>query len=362
MRTRPQPIDVLVAALTLVACLVIQTGRTGATAPGTSLLDWTAVILPCVPLLWRSQWPPAVFGAVIALIGLGGALGARTPAIFLIPLVALYAVARHRPARPAWAAVTVTILAGLVTRPGWTAFIAVSVVIVAIAVIGINQRTRQAYLTALEADRDQRARLAVADERTRIAREMHDVVAHHLTVMVALSEGAAAAPQQATPVMTQVAVTGRQALAEMRRLVGVLRDDGGRTPQPGLGQLDELIDQVRGAGLDVTLTREGQPKAWGPGAELTIFRIVQEALTNTLKHVGPGAGVQVRLAYGPDEATIDVVDDGGGRVAREPGPADRHGLIGMAERAAAYGGRVDAGPREGAGWRVHARLRIKEAV
>jgi signal transduction histidine kinase len=361
---RPQPFDILVATLVVAACLIIQTGRTGATATGTTWLDWSAVTVPCVPLLWRSRWPLTVFWLVVALIGLGGLLGARTPAIFLVPLVAVHAVARHREARHTWTTVAVTVLAGFLNRPAdaaaWTGLGVVTVVTVAIAVIGVNQRTRQRYLTALEADRDQRARLAVAEERARIAREMHDVVAHHLTVMVALSEGAAAAPPQAPPLMTQVAATGRQALAEMRRIVGVLREGGDRAPQPGLDQLDELVEQVRQAGLRVTLTRQGPVVAWGPGAELTIFRIVQEALTNTIKHVGPGAGVQITLAYAPGEATIDVVDDGGGRVARPPGPADRHGLIGMAERAAAYGGRVEAGPREGAGWRVRARLRLPE--
>ncbi|MBM2616618.1 hypothetical protein JIG36_13720 [Actinoplanes sp. LDG1-06] len=458
---RRAAMDALVAVLTAVACLVIQTGRTGATSPGTSWLDWLAAVVPCVPLLWRSRWPVAVFWGVCALIGLGGLLGARTPAIFLVPLVALFAVARNRSAVHTWSAVGFTVLAGLLGRPedstAWTGFAAVSVVTVAVALIGINQRTRQAYLSALEEhalrleiERDQRARLAVADERARIAREMHDVVAHHLTVMVALSEGAAAsvpaAPGRAATVMTQVSATGRQALTEMRRIVGLLREGGvlsesgaageggavsensavsnsgelheddavhedgvvsnggavsngsavselptglsrpsgpsgsggnrpaengngglggigagaDRGPQPGLGDLDALVDRVRRAGPRVTLVREGAAGAWGPAAGLTVYRIVQEALTNTLKHVGTRVGVEVRLVFGPGSAEISVVDDGGGAVAREPEPANRHGLVGMAERAAAYGGRVEAGPRPGAGWRVHVRLEFDE--
>ena len=195
--------DVPVAALVLVACLVIQTGRTGATETGDRWLDWVAVTVPCLVLFGRNRWPVQAFAAVFVLVGVGGLLGVRTPGIFLVPLVALYAVARHRPARYAWVAVAVTVLAGFLAGPadpaGWTGFAAVTVITVAIAVIGINQRTRQAYLTALEdqarrleVERDQRDRLAVAAEQARIAREMHDVVAHHLTVMVALSEGAAA--------------------------------------------------------------------------------------------------------------------------------------------------------------------------
>src|SRR5262249_49944177 len=156
-------------------------------------------------------------------------------------------------------------------------------------------------------DRDQQAQLAVATERTRIAREMHDIVAHNLAVIVALADGAAAtattAPQRAADVMQQVSTTGRQALGEMRRPVGLLRDgkqdadaEGRvREPQPGLDDIDRLVEQIRAAGVQVALTREGVPGSWGPGAGLAVYRIVQEALTNTLKHAGPRAAAQVRL-------------------------------------------------------------------
>ncbi|MBU2665333.1 ATP-binding protein [Actinoplanes bogorensis] len=369
--------DVPVAALVLVACLVIQTGRTGATQTGDRWLDWVAVTVPCLALFWRNRWPVPVFAAVLGLVGLGGALGVRTPGIFLVPLVALYAVARHREARTAWVAVAVTVLAGFLTGPvgpaGWTGFAVISVITVAIAVIGINQRTRQAYLTALEdqahrleVERDQRARLAVAAEQARIAREMHDVVAHHLTVMVALSEGAAAsvpaAPDRASTVMTQVAATGRQALTEMRRIVGLIRRDapGERTPPPGVDDLDTLIEQVRRAGMRVTVVREGRKGLWGAGAELAIHRIVQEALTNTIKHAGPGVAVEVRLSFGPESAEITVTDDG--TATPDEARGEKHGLVGMAERAAAFGSRVEAGPRAGGGWRVHTRLDLGKAA
>jgi signal transduction histidine kinase len=308
----------------------------------------------------------------MALLAGAHSLGAQSPAALFVPLIALHAVARYRPARYVWPAVAGTILPGLGTRidasTAWGAFVAVAAIAVATALVGMNQRTRQAYLSELEsrADRlaresDQQARLAVAEERARIAREMHDVVAHHLAVMVALSDGAAAtlpaSPQRAAGVLTQVSATGRQALGEMRRLLGLLRSDAdGRAPQPGLSDLDALLDRIRAAGVRITLVREGLPGPWGPGAGLVVYRIVQEALTNTLKHAGPGASAEVRLRYTADGADIEVVDDGAGRTVPGTAGADRHGLTGMLQRATSYGGRIEAGPRTGPGWRVRAHL------
>jgi signal transduction histidine kinase len=218
----------------------------------------------------------------------------------------------------------------------------------------------------LERERDQQAKIAAAAERTRIAREMHDVVAHSLSVMVTLSEGAAlkqaAEPQRANMAMRQVSATGHQALDEMRRLLGVLRTEDDpqstedapqrRQPQPGMAQLDGLFDQVRATGLTAGLTVTGTPAAVPPGAELTVYRIVQEALTNTLKHAAGPTRVSVTIAYLTDSVTVDVHDDG---VLPEPGKAG-HGLTGMRERAAVYGGAVSAGPDPAGGWRIHARL------
>jgi len=183
-------------------------------------------------------------------------------------------------------------------------------------------------------------------------------------VMVALADGAAltatAAPERAADTMHKVSATGRQALGEMRRLLGVLRDDdAGRTPQPGLGNLDALVEQVRAAGMQVALTTEGVPGAWGPGAGLAIYRIVQEALTNTLKHAGPEASAHVRLRYRDDAADVEVSDDGAYQPAA-PALAAGHGLAGMTERAAAYGGHLEAGPRAGGGWRVHVSMRFDD--
>ncbi len=370
-RRRPRAVDAAVALGAAAACGVILTGRTGATVSPAGPLDWAAVVLLAVPLLWRRRAPVLVFWSVLVLFGVLQALGAQAPAALLVPLIALHAVARHRPARYVWPAVAATVLPGFGNRLDddrfWGAVVAVSAITMATALVGVNQRTRHAYLSELESraerlerEADQQARLAVAEERARIAREMHDVVAHHLAVMVALADGAAAtlptAPRRAAGVLTQVSATGRQALGEMRRLLGLLRSDiGGRAPQPGLDDLDALTDRIRAAGVRVTLTREGLPGPAGPGAGLVVYRIVQEALTNTLKHAGPGASAEVRLRVGPAGADIEVVDDGAGRTARRPG-GDRHGLTGMLQRAASYGGWLEAGPRTGPGWRVRAHL------
>jgi signal transduction histidine kinase len=371
-RRHPRAVDAAVALAAAAACGLILTGRTGASVTASGALDWASVALLPVPLLWRRRAPVVVFWSVLALLVGTHALGAQSPAALFVPLIALHAVARHRPARYVWPAVAGTILPGLANRTdggtAWGAFVAVSAITVATAMIGMNQRTRHAYLSALESradrlerDADQQARLAVAEERARIAREMHDVVAHHLAVMVTLADGAAAtvpaAPQRAAGVMTQVSATGRQALGEMRRLLGLLRSDvAGRTPQPGLGDLDTLVDRIRAAGVRVALVREGVPGGWGPGAGLVVYRIVQEALTNTLTHAGPGASAEVRLRCRAEGADIEVVDDGAGRTARPPAGAGGHGLTGMVQRATSYSGWVEAGPRTGAGWRVRAHL------
>ncbi|HXL90124.1 MAG TPA: histidine kinase [Streptosporangiaceae bacterium] len=191
---------------------------------------------------------------------------------------------------------------------------------------------------------------------------MHDVVAHSLSVMVTLSEGAAlkqaAEPERAFAAMRQVSATGRQALDEMRRLLGVLRTEDippeGRQPQPGMAQIGGLIEQVRATGLTASLTITGAPADMPPGAGLTVYRIVQEALTNTLKHAASPTRVTVAIDCRPGSVTVDVHDDGvlGGPEAGAAG----HGLTGMRERAAVYDGTVSAGPVPVGGWHVRARL------
>ncbi|WP_407550806.1 sensor histidine kinase [Streptomyces sp. Pv4-95] len=269
-----------------------------------------------------------------------------------------------------------------VDRPLWEvgAYTALLTVPFVLAwVLGDSIRTRRAYwaqleekAARLEKEREAQSRIAVAAERARIARELHDVVAHNVSVMVVQADGAAyvldAAPEQARQALETISGTGRQALAEMRRLLGVLRtgekSEGGEyVPQPGVEQLSDLIDQVRGAGLPVDFRVEGEPQPLPSSVELTAYRIVQEALTNTRKHGGPDVGATVRLEYKDEDLDLLVEDDGRGAQHElyEEGGADGlgHGLIGMRERVGMVGGRLEAGPRQGGGFRVSAVLPLK---
>ncbi|MFI9392927.1 sensor histidine kinase [Streptomyces bauhiniae] len=248
-------------------------------------------------------------------------------------------------------------------------------------VLGDSMRTRRAYFAQLEEraarlekEREAQAKVAVAAERARIARELHDVVAHNVSVMVVQADGAAyvldAAPDQARQALETISSTGRQALAEMRRLLGVLRtgehqESGEYVPQPDVEQIDDLIEQCRDSGLPVDFKVEGTPRPLPSGVELTAYRIVQEALTNTRKHGGPEAGASVRLVYFDDGLGLLVEDDGKGAPHElyEEGGADGqgHGLIGMRERVGMVGGTLDAGPRPGGGFRISALLPLKPA-
>ncbi|MER6116999.1 sensor histidine kinase [Streptomyces sp. NPDC001743] len=248
-------------------------------------------------------------------------------------------------------------------------------------VLGDSMRTRRAYFdqleeraARLEREREAQSKVAVAAERARIARELHDVVAHNVSVMVVQADGAAyvmdTAPDQARQALETISGTGRQALAEMRRLLGVLRtgdapETGEYVPQPDVEQIEDLIEQVRTAGLAVDFKVEGTPRSLPSGVELTAYRIVQEALTNTRKHGGPNAGASVRLVYFDDGLGLLVEDDGRGAAHElyEDGGADGagHGMIGMRERVGMVGGTLDAGPRPGGGFRISALLPLKAA-
>ncbi|MEE4545818.1 sensor histidine kinase [Streptomyces sp. V4-01] len=245
-------------------------------------------------------------------------------------------------------------------------------------VVGDRLRTRRAYYAELEEratrlhrEREAQSKAAVAAERARIARELHDVVAHNVSVMVVQADGAAyvldATPDQAKQALATISATGRQALAEMRRLLGLLRagdDAGGEyVPQPGVDQLADLIDQVRGAGLPVRFEVAGDARPLSSGVELTAYRIVQEALTNVRKHGGDGASASVLLGFG--DAALDLLIEDDGRGARREQYAQGgqdglgQGLIGMRERIGMIGGTLDAGPRPGGGFRISAVLPLK---
>jgi signal transduction histidine kinase len=230
---------------------------------------------------------------------------------------------------------------------------------------GIYVRMRRAYLVSAlqraetaERERDSRAQVAVAAERARMAREMHDVIAHSLSVMITLNDAAAAveSPVQARDTITQASEVGRQALAEMHRMLGVLRngEPAELAPSPGADQLADLVSMVRSAGLSVELAVTGNLGTMAPTAQLALYRIVQESLTNILKHGRNVRHVVVQVIRQGPCVELQIDDDGlpGGQV---PGRAG-HGVSGMAERASLFGGQVNAGPRDGAGWRVTARL------
>jgi signal transduction histidine kinase len=333
------------------------------------------------PLLLRRRYPVAVFAVIFAVSAVQLWTGQRLESDIAL-LVAFYTVASLRSPRTAAVAALVLeagialALVGASDKNGWLlAFVLISGMTTAAGVLGIYTRTRLAYLAQLqertdrvERERDQLVELVAAEERARIAREMHDVVAHHLTVMIALSDGVAAvvstAPARAAEVMTTVSATGRKALAGTRRLLGVLRadPDAQLQPQPDISRVEALLEQVRAAGLPATITITGQHRELSSPLQLTIYRLIQEALTNTLKHAGHGARAQVRLAYTDDGVIVDVRDDGLGSAVlpdgREP---TGHGLTGMRERVAAWDGELHAGPGSPRGWVVSARLRAESA-
>jgi signal transduction histidine kinase len=237
--------------------------------------------------------------------------------------------------------------------------------------LGDMMRWRRGFYAALEEraarlerERDAQAQIAAAAERARIARELHDVVAHNVSVMVVQADGASYAldadPERARQALGAIAATGRQALAEMRSLLGVLRSAGDITaelePQPGIEQLTGLLEQARASGLLVSFTVEGVPRPLPPSAALTAYRVVQESLTNARKHGGPTVTAAVTLRFCEDGVAVTVTDDGKGTA--DPADGLGHGLIGMRERVELFGGTVSAGPRPGGGYRVAATLPV----
>ncbi|MEU0666468.1 sensor histidine kinase [Streptomyces lavendulocolor] len=328
------------------------------------------VMVASLFLLARRRSPLAVLACVLVanlslnwFSSVGQHYGAAT-------VVALYTVVRHHRAAVGAAAVAGCVAVLQFVHPGMPAPSlielapnAASALFVAGAAVAVGRWQRNA-----EAQRRLLAERAVSDERRRIARELHDIVAHHLTTMQLLAGGARAnidrSPEAAREALVALEGSGRTALREMRHLLDVLRagdeideegDEGGTTaPQPGIGDLDRIVGDSRRAGLPTSLTTEGDPRSLPPGVALTVFRVVQEALTNARKHAGDGAHVDVRVTCGAREVRVDITDDGprtGRPVARGPG----HGLMGMRERVALHGGTLRAGP-EGPGFAVRARL------
>ncbi|MFC4534351.1 sensor histidine kinase [Sphaerisporangium dianthi] len=378
-------IDVLFMAPFALLCLTAAGNIAGGPhPPGSPALGYAGYAAMCaallVPLLWRRSHPVHAF-AVIALVSFFQWLAAIQPLPANIAvLVALYCVVSAcalRWAVAAGAIVELGIVLLLLRYGTMTPFLLASgsAFMVATWIAGIYASTRRRYLEGLEEraeraerERDQQARIATAAERARIARELHDVVAHNVSVMIVQADGAGYAidgdPEQARRAMRTISSTGRQALAEMRRLVGVLRrDTAGEeeyAPQPGVAELDGLVAHTRRSGLPVEYDVTGAACDLPEGVQLVIYRVVQEALTNALKHGGPGARARVEMEYGPREIRLRVTDDGRGAAA--PRSIDGHGLIGMRERVAMYEGSVHASPCPGGGFQVTVRLPVARAA
>jgi signal transduction histidine kinase len=344
-----------------------------------------------LPLAWRRTRPAVAAGAVILVCLVQWAVGAEPVAgQIAVPLV-IYATAAYG---PAWASRTV-LLAGLLggvmltTRLfsttaesgilGLTIGALYTVLIWMLVLVswtlGDLTRVRRLQLQALEdrtrrleVEQMQERKLAAADERSHIAREMHDIVAHSLSVIITQADGAryaaAAKPELATEALATIAATGRDSLGEMRRLLGVLRsdDDSPTRPQPRLSDLDELLLGFRAATLQVAFEQTGAPRRALPaGAELTAYRIIQEALTNVMKHAGPKATAGVTLTWQARGLQLDIIDDGRGAAADPPTAGGGNGLPGMGERVSLYDGSLTAGPVQGGGFRVSAFIPYSEA-
>jgi signal transduction histidine kinase len=391
LRRHPKLVDgALATALAFlgVASSVALVFRPGSPVVGFGRLAGVPLaLLLAVPVVFRRSHPVGAFATAIVLGALQVVLDIRPTAADLAIVVLLYTLAAYTPRRTSVAGLAICLAGSATAVARWmpaqlSVLDAIAVGSIMFAgpsliawVLGDSVRYRRAYYAALEdraarleAERDAQAQVAAATERARIARELHDVVAHNVSVMVVQADGASYAldndPGKAREALAAIAGTGRQALAEMRRLLGVLRHDegtdAGRAPLPGIAQLGELLEQARAAGLPVTLTVEGVPQPLPDGAALAAYRIVQESLTNTRKHGGPQATAQVTLRYLEDALVLRITDDGQGPLTLPDGAG--HGLNGMRERVAIYGGWVQAGPRPGGGYHVTARLPFQPAT
>jgi signal transduction histidine kinase len=371
----PLTIDALVAAVLLAVCTVwlAQSGFGGLRA---GLVQAALIGL----IAARRVWPVPVFLAASAIGFAQWLLGFPLLGDIAL-LVALYTVAAHQSrARALLAAVVLeagAIMAAARWEPAGTlprSLLFLTATVVAALFAGMTAGSGSRYLAwmderarRLEIERDQQATIAAAAERTRIARELHDIVSHSLSVVITLADAAAlvsrADPDQGADAMAEVSEVGRHALSDMRAMLGVLRTDEPPVsqaplpplpPQPGVGQLSALVERVQATGLAVTLSVEGTPFPLGAAAELTAYRIVQEALTNTLRHAAAGHA-QVTISYDEPEVRIRVTDDGIPAVPNTQG----HGIEGMRERVALHHGALHAGPAGAGGWLVEATLRPK---
>jgi signal transduction histidine kinase len=384
MKTHPMVGDSLVAGLLAVIDLLLLIARMVEPSPDNPVpppwfVSVPLILITVIPLAFRRKRPVLVAFLVFFLgvphsifeLGLASLIGLG---------ISLYTLVTYVGRRQALIFVSLNVVGAAIQLPLQShsrgeliAMIVTGTIFLAFCwVLGEFVGARRAYqaevearLHLLETERDQQAKIAVAEERARIARELHDVVAHAVSVIVVQADGAAYAvrsqPELAERAVKTISTTGREALAELRRLLGVLRseqDDSERTPQPGTQSLAELADRVRAVGLPVRLEIVGAIDDLPAGVGLGIYRIVQEALTNSLKHAGPGASAVVKVERAADKVELTVLDDGA-RVRRTlVGVSGGNGLIGMRERAHVFGGTLRAGPHPGGGWRVQAVLPV----
>ena len=373
VREHPRTFDAFLAGALLAASTVWLARQPH---PGVGWYVFQVALI--APLVWRRTHPSFVFVVIAAVAFVQWLLSYRLIADGAL-LVALYTVAAHQSRVRALAAAAVLEVgviigsaSGILADTWIKSLVFLSGLVMAALLLGITVRIWNDYLSwlverteRLELERDQQARLAAAAERARIAREMHDVVAHSIAVMVTLADGAAAVgptnPAATAETLGEVSATGRQALNDMRRMLGVLRAedvDDALAPQPGIEDLPALIARVRSTGLSVELEVEGNTFPFAPTAELTIYRIAQEALTNIMKHAAAASFARVVLRYDRPIVHVSVTDDGRSTSANRAGG---HGIAGMRERAAVFGGTLQAGPGEGGGWVVSTALQVEPA-
>ncbi|MFP5071975.1 sensor histidine kinase [Pseudonocardia nantongensis] len=385
-RRTPLLIDgVLAAVLFAVALKWTLEGKVPSDQRVTAVI---VAILATVPVVFRRRYPVPAAVAVAAVAATGTFLLPGTMAGYLLPaLVMAYSAVAYGPrwAGPTAAAVLLIGMLGpflglgvrgwLPTPPGYLAALAGAAVLVVVcvwlagALRGAHHRqTEQLRERArlLEEGRRQEVRIELLAERSRISREVHDVVAHSLSGIIAQADGGQYAaqrdPQKAVEVLSGIATTGREALGDVRGLLAMLRetgpddapDDAGR-PQPGTDDIPALVEQVRAGGLPVDLSVTGSPRETGTGPGLTAYRVVQEALTNVIKHAGPATPTHVTVGWTGDELTVRVRDEGAQGPRPQP-PRGGHGLVGMRERAALHGGSVETGPHPDGGFAVRLRL------
>jgi signal transduction histidine kinase len=371
--------DELITAFALVAieanAIAVDEADSGADPP--LALDLIACAAFAVPLLWRRRAPFEATLAMMTVAVVQAFTGLTTApdmavSVALLALM-LFSLGRHAERRSLIGlayGVAVAVAVTLAVTPGDILF-PVAFFFVAPWVAGRALRSRTLLARELaeqaarsEAEREERAARAIADERARIARELHDVVAHSLTVMV-IQAGAArrivdTQPERVVEVADTIKRMGSEALDEMRRLVGVLREEGegaALAPQPTMADIESLVERARGAGLDVELDVRGERAALPPGVDLSAYRVIQEALTNTIKHARASRAT-VTVTHSSDALEIAISDDGSGGEAVLPSAGQ--GLVGMRERVTLYGGTLDAAPRAGGGFEVRARFPLKQ--